>query len=476
MKILFVISELGMIDPAGVAYLSAVARDLGHERYLCVLNKQDIVKRIGAVKPDIIAYSFNSCDASEVFKIHNEKVKATGIFTIMGGSHPTLYPQSFLESGADVYCVGEGEAVFADVLCARVNGQCVDDIPNLITANRSNPPRKLLDLATLPLPDRDLVLSDKFMSDFPRKTFLASRGCPHSCSYCFNSALKNMYRGQRWVRRFSVEHVIRQVKDVRSKHRLEFVKFDDDNFAVAPDVWLEEFAGRYAREVRLPFNCLIRLDSASDKMLELLRTAGCYSITTSVDSANQRIREDILGRTTSRPMTNMQIKDAMLRIKRYGINLFVNYITSIPTATEEDEINTIRLSKAGKVTYSNYTTLVPFCGTEIWEYCKNSGYSLDTGIPSSLIRRTALKGFTQHQQQVQRNVLLLGAYNYVVPSVFIGAFTRFLLWVKPNKLFSVMYSLLKSYLVGFKIYRNRDGLIRNLKTTIRATKSDLSQV
>lgn len=473
-KILFVINELGFIDPLAIALLSGVARDLGHERYLCVLRQQDVSKCIKDTKPDLIAYSINSCDATEVFRIHQQIVKSTGIFSIMGGAHPTLYPESLVESGTDAYCIGEGEEAFADVLCSLSAGKSIDNIPNIHTATRQNQPRRLALLSTLPMPDRDLALSNKFLSDFPRKMFLTSRGCAYSCAYCFNSALRKIYQDKgKWIRRFSVCRVIHEIKDVRAKHKLEFVKFDDDNFAMQADDWLEEFAERYTIEIGIPFNCLLRLDNVSDKLLRLLKKAGCYSITTSVDSANQRIREEILNRSST---INKDLIIAMRQINSYHINLFVNYITAIPTATEKDELDTIRLSKLGKVTYSNYTTLVPFQGTRIWQYCRDKGFHNDTTNPRSLMRPTVLQGFSKQQRRVQRNVLLLGAYNYIIPKKLLNFFIKLLQHLPTNITFIVPYTILKSWIVGTKIYHNHCSLTQNIKITVKATQSDIYQV
>jgi len=473
MKILFVVNDVGFIDPISVALLSGVARDLGHERYLCILRQQDLTEQVERIKPNVIAYSLNSCDATEVFNAHS-KIKGSA-FSIMGGSHPTLYPETLKDSGADAYCVGEGEQAFSDVLRAIEQGKPIDDIPNIHTLNKQNEPRNLMNLDDVPFPDRDLVLGNTHMGKFPRKTFLTSRGCPHRCTYCFNSALREIYKGKgKWVRRFSVDRVIKEIQDVKSKYSLSFVKFDDDNFAIKPDKWLEEFVVRYKKEIGLPFNCLIRLESATDDMLSLLKEAGCYSITTSVDSANQRIRETILHRDSR--MNNSDIVDAMQRVKSHGINLFVNYITAIPTAIESDELNTVRLSKAGSVVYSNYTALVPFKGTEIWCYCKEHNLYNNEDIPKSLIQPSAIKGFTVRQNRIQRNVLLLGAYNYLIPNILLNRFIELLKNLPVSRASAVMYSVLKSWLIGSKIYHNDTSLIEQLKVTIKATRSDLRQL
>ena len=459
MKILFAVDQLGFIDPMGIACLSGVAREQGHERFLCVLQRQDISERIKEVKPDVIAYSFNSGEADSIFKIHNEKVKPTGIFSIMGGAHPTFNPDSIGESGADAYCVGEGEAVFGEVLQALDHGESVETIAGIRTVKTSNPLHHLVDLNTLPMPDRDLVLGNTPLGDFPRKTFFASRGCPFNCTYCLNPAFRMMFKGKgNWFRRYSVDRVLSEIKAVKSKYRLEFVKFDDDLFTMKADEWLEEFAERFPAEIGLRFNCLLRLDYVTDPLLKLLKKAGCYSIILAIDSASPRIRTEILDRKVSK--SNEELSASLRLIKKYGINSYVNYITSLPTATEDDEIGTIKISREGQLSYANYSALVPFKGTGIWQYCKDHGLYDSEVVPKSLMQPSPVKGFTPQQKRVQRNVLLLGAWAATVPAWVSWLFIQSIRHIPPNKLFVVLYSLLRSYRMGTKMYPIKTNFLK----------------
>ena len=54
-----------------------------------------------------------------------------------------------------------------------------------------NPSRELImDLNKIQFPDRDILYgADKGVRDFHTKCFIASRGCPYKCSYCYNHKL-----------------------------------------------------------------------------------------------------------------------------------------------------------------------------------------------------------------------------------------------------------------------------------------------
>ncbi len=466
MKILFVVNQLGFIDPAGVACLSGVARDLGHERFLCVLDQQDISERIKEVKPDVIAYSFNSGEAQDIYRIHNEKVKHLRIFSIGGGAHPTFYSDTIKDSGMDAFCIGEGEAVFKEVLQSLDTGQWMGDVKGIRfrALTTSNELHDLCDLNTLPMPDRDLVLGSTWLGRAPRKTFFASRGCPFQCTYCLNPAFQKMWKGHgKWFRRFSVDRVLAEIKDVQSKYPLEFVKFDDDLFALKADDWLREFAERYPKEVGLPFNCLLRVDHVSDELLSLLKGAGCNSVMMAIDSANPRIRNNILNRHMAK--SNEDLSRALRLVHRHGINSYANYITSLPTSTVEDELATIDISHKGKMSYANYSALVPFKGTAIWQYCKDHNLYDSEEIPKSLMKPSPLKGFTKKERRVARNVLLLGAIAAWLPWPLSSATKWMIKNIPPNKGFVVAYSLFRTWRMGTKMYPSKHN---RLKSNYRA--------
>lgn len=97
--------------------------------------------------------------------------------SIMGGPHPTFSPETFPESGMEAYCIGEGEYAFRDFLVKVEKGESFDDVENLITRNKTNPVRPLIrNLDELPLTDRDLILSNSYLKNTPKKTFFAARG------------------------------------------------------------------------------------------------------------------------------------------------------------------------------------------------------------------------------------------------------------------------------------------------------------
>ncbi|MDA8140092.1 MAG: radical SAM protein [Desulfobacteraceae bacterium] len=454
MRILFCIYQLDYADHIALAYLSAIAKQKGHATFLCCMQDRELSAAIAEYQPDIVAYSANVYGFEQMVAAH-KKAKANHRFiSIMGGPHPTYVPETFAQAEVDAYCVGEGELAFGDFLDCIEKGQPFDGVPNLITAKGANPVRPLIrDLDTLPFPDRDLTLANSFLKNTPKKTFYATRGCPYRCKYCCNNAYHALYRGKGpAVRRFSVERIIREIEYVKSRYRTEFIKFGDDIFAIKADEWLKEFSDQYVRRIGIPFNCYLRIDRVKPEVLQLLKSAGCYSVHLSIDSTSSLVREKILGRQ----MKEIDLIAPLKLIRSYGINTWVNFMLAAPESTLQDDLNTIRVAREGRVTYAAYSTTVPMKGTELYDY--SVAHRLidpvtHKGDMTGCTQPTALQGFTEREKNIRYNVYLLGAIIAKLPPIFHEIAMGLIRIIPPNRLFKKMRDAFYKYSIENTIFR-----------------------
>jgi anaerobic magnesium-protoporphyrin IX monomethyl ester cyclase len=181
-KILFVVYRLDYADQIAIACLSSIAKQLGHSTYFCSVDSENLTDKVKEIRPHIVGYSANILAYKPLVEANSEAKKSHNYISIMGGPHPTFSPETFSESGMDVYCIGEGELPFRDFLIKIEQGESYDDIANLITKNKANTVCPLIkNLDELPEADRDLVISNSFLKNTPKKTFYATRGCPFNC-------------------------------------------------------------------------------------------------------------------------------------------------------------------------------------------------------------------------------------------------------------------------------------------------------
>jgi radical SAM superfamily enzyme YgiQ (UPF0313 family) len=462
MKILFIVQTIDYIDPIGIMLMSALAKEKGHSTHLGILTRENIIDKIRKLYPDVVAYSASTGEHKYYFEI-NKIIKSEfkDIFTIMGGPHTTFYPECIKDSTLDAICVGEGDEAFPELLTALENGGDISKIRNIVTRSGSDNGLRLLyeDLDSLPFPDRELFYEDTEMGQFLLKSFMASRGCPYPCTYCFNHAFRKLYHGMgKIIRRHSVDYVIEEILRVKNTYPLECVKFYDDIFVYRVDEWLEEFVARYKKDINLPFHCLTRADLVTEDMVKLLKEAGCFSISMSIEAGNEYFRNEILRRN----MTTGQIIQAFELCYKYGINAFSNNIVGLPFSAIENEIETIDLNIRCKVSFAEFPIFHPYPRTQLGDFCIKEGiYDAHyENLHMSYMNKSPLSCFTEREKNIQKNLSELGTLLVGFPFLRNIILNHLIYWHN-NKLFFLLYYVSKAYLVKTKVYPFKLGL-RNL--------------
>jgi len=222
---------------------------------------------------------------------------------VLGGVHPTVFPEDAITMADDVI-VGEGY----EALLQWCRSPQRTDIENLWVRQGDkiyrNPVRRAIpDIDVLPLPDygpdnhwviykgrlveMDARLLGKFMSRVYHQ--FASLGCPFSCSYCINNRFARMGQGYGGFRHHSVDHIIREAKHgMTLSPDIECIDFRDDGFIFLDENILAEFADKYRRQIGLPFNATGVIPAfLTERKLELLVSAGMKRTRLGFQSANK---------------------------------------------------------------------------------------------------------------------------------------------------------------------------------------------
>lgn len=186
---------------------------------------------------------------------------------VFGGVHASFLPAEGLAHGDMVVC-GEGETVIEAIATGELQS-------GIIRAPR------LEDLDSIPTLDHSLMRDfEKLLAGCRRRELyelplMASRGCPHGCTYC---SVTRMFG--RKVRRQSVQKVHQDVcRYVERGFRRLF--FYDDNF-ITDRRWTKPLLERL-RPMRIQFNAQARADfhwldgqrrRRDEPLLRLMRRAG----------------------------------------------------------------------------------------------------------------------------------------------------------------------------------------------------------
>jgi radical SAM superfamily enzyme YgiQ (UPF0313 family) len=360
----------------GIMLLSSRLKEAGHTVDLLIESKiKPVLEFVDEMKPDVVGAYVVSGSHSWALQTMRAVKNSCSVFTVIGGPHPTFFPDVVQDEGLDAICIGEADDAILE-LCSKIDGkEDLSTIRNLWIKKGEdvvrNDVRPLFeDLDSLPYPDREIYYKYKILRNSPSKHFITGRGCPFNCAFCCNKAYKDIYKGKgKMVRRAKPEKTCTEIVQVKNNYPLDSVRFDDEVFLLQPD-WLMEFLDRYRVEVGLPFSCLIRADLTTEAMIRAMKNSGCYIAYFGIESGNDRIRNEILGKNISKE----NIRDTAYLLRKYQIKIGTFNMVGMPTETVENAWETVQLNQEIHSDYPWCSIIQPYPGTQLEKHAKQSGH------------------------------------------------------------------------------------------------------
>ena len=379
---------------------------------------------------------------------------------VLGGPHPTFFPEVIQQAPLDGVCIGEGEESFVEFLQAHEDGLTRAPAGWWIRRDHGagevlrGPARPLAqDLDRLAPPAYDLLYDARAQyREAPNKAFLATRGCPYRCTYCFNRTLNERHRGQGpLLRTRDPEAVIDDIELVRRRWGVRLVWFLDANF-VAHRPWFESFARAYRRRVGLPYMCKLRPERATERTVRTLVDSNCTAVGVGLESGSERLRREVLGR----PVSDAAILAGCRRLKAHGIRVLSFSMLGIPHETFDQALRTVALNVACGVDFAAATILQPYPGTEIARQAMADGLfdgDFDR-LDYSYFGSSPLRFETQRQRHRITNLQRLFSFAVEFPEV-----RRRLRWLvnrPPSELFRHLFAVRHSWAINRTFYRAFD--------------------
>jgi anaerobic magnesium-protoporphyrin IX monomethyl ester cyclase len=329
--------------------------------------------------------------ASEIVKKHSD------VPVVWGGIHPSMLPRQTLDNPfIDIVVQGEGEETFFELVKALDNRQPLDKVKGIWFKEsgkiKQTPPRPFIDLNKQPLPSYHLIDLKKHLFKVSGKNILAfetSRGCPFSCTFCYNTCFN---QGQ-W-RALTAEQTLLRLKHVIEAYGVKGILFRDDNFFANPERAYRILEGIVKEKLDIFWEKGdIRLDLLSqidDDFLGLIERSGCHSLSVGIESGSQRIADLI-----NKMIDVSQAIPVNRRLARYRMIVRYFFLLGIPGETEADLEATaalmLRLADENPRATEGVNLFVPYPGTELFELAVQRGLhvpeSLEEWVPLSWVNR-----------------------------------------------------------------------------------------
>lgn len=451
MKIAFLIPRVEYSIPLGVAYCVAVLKERGfHCRVFEIGNNPDLTaEAIMDYRPAAIGASVYSGSHRQMIDFCARLKGRLDFIGIFGGPHATFFPGIIDSRGVDAVCRGEGELALAEFLEEyRDTGSIPGNVANFWVEKGGrilkNPVRPLLiDLDALPFPDRRL-----FVETFPIiglhgiKHFAAHRGCPHSCTFCFNHVHNRLYsvNGRQCYRSRNPERVCEEINMERRRMRMDMVGFVDDCFSL-DQTWTIEFCRCYQQEVNLPFQINTRVEYLDAQRIRALAAAGCRLIHVGVESGNEDYRKRVLKRS----MTNHQLVETIKACRRAGIRILTENMIGLPEETYRQAMETVKLNIEASPDFAAVSYFTPYPGLALTRFAEERGIYVGgpDNFPVNYMHGTLL---SFHSPAEKRRITNLRSFfNLGVQHPFLWPVIHFLVGLPPNFLFRILGDLADGY-------------------------------
>jgi len=387
MKILIINPPIRLADkprhiPHGLAILANVVRkkmgitpefiDINAHRY----NEKEVESILQSMRFDVVLIG----GLIPVYKriiLYADMIKKINpnALIVAGGSAAMSVPHLLLQnSRVDVVCAGEGEKVILDLLEGLKNHQ-LENLTHIkgfyYKVNGkilfSGNPDLLNDLDTESvLPAYDLLPMEIYLSNpavgFGRDIdFISSRGCPFSCTFCY----------QPWGKRFrahSVDFIIEALISLKKNYNIDFVSFQDDEF-MANKKRVYEFCEKVQKHIPgLLWSCTGRINLVNEDIVEAMRNAGCVSISYGFESGSPRILK-----VMNKKATIEQMENAVRVNRKFGMMLPVSFIIGMPGENEESCRETVEFCVRNELPLKSIMFATPYPGTKLFDSAVSSG-------------------------------------------------------------------------------------------------------
>ncbi|MBW1712192.1 MAG: B12-binding domain-containing radical SAM protein [Deltaproteobacteria bacterium] len=469
MRVLLVVTDLSACEQYGPMYLSALAQQKGCQTRFVRAKPVAVQKAVKEWAPQVVAWSAASGEFEAMAGLNDSLKKDHDFVSIFGGPHPTYLPESLFKHRIDYGVIGEGEGAFVDLLEAVANNSDGSQMANVVTPDKQTTEVRPLiaDLDVLPLPDyHGFYEANPYVGQFPVKSFIPVRGCPHNCTYCFNHQFRAFYKGKGpVVRRASVGRVIEEVLFVKNHFPMELVRFNPDCFAPRRDQWLEEFCQEFPRKVGLPFYCVLNPNNVTEEIIAMLKEAGLVSVFSAIECGVEDYRRQVLKRN----MSDQKLLSTFSLLKKYKINALSNSMIALPGTSFEDDLKTLELNQRCQPTPGVATIFQPYPKLKLTTYAIEHGHYADSDQSGNIqFFRKSVLDFPETVRRQQKN--LCDSFSLLVRFPFL---TKVLKPVMASRPLIFPFALWSTFIWGYsyqtKIFPHRRTVGRvwtNLKAAV----------
>ena len=367
----------------GILYLAAVLRKEGYsasviEASSLELSPQKLIREIIKAEPKYLGISATTLSIFAASSLAEEIKKISDTTKIIiGGPHLTAIPEETmgLFKSFDFGVIGEGEETLKELINSLEQKEEISRVPGIIFRKGDRTvrtaPRKLLDdLDKLPFPAWDLLkdFPDKYhpppfrFRRLPAAYIVTTRGCPYRCIFCDRSVFGDRCRGH------SADYILELIEYLYKKFGLREILIEDDTFVTFKSRLIEICEGLINRHIKISWSCLARADAVTPDILNLMKGAGCWSISYGIETGDPEVMKFI-----GKNLSLHKVEQAVRWTRETGMISKGFFIIGHPIDTRATIEKTIDFAMRIPLDDISVSMMTPFPGSKLYKIASEYG-------------------------------------------------------------------------------------------------------
>lgn len=362
-------------DGFEVEFLDAPAFPLNYSEAM-----EEIEKRGAGTKLFVVDTSTPSIYSDMAFA-EELKRRFPDAFVVLVGTHPSALPEETLGASEliDAIALREYDYIVRDVARELQAGNDPKKVPGLaykdaqgeVVRNDTYP--FIMDLDEIPFAaefiKKHLNYKDYFFAAaaYPEIQIFTGRGCPARCTFC---VYPQTMHGHKYRLR-SAENVVDEFQYIAENFPdVKEVVIEDDTFTINKERVIEICDLLIERKLnkKLRWLCNARVNLDYETMVKM-KEAGCHLIIPGIESGSQEILNNIRKGTTLE-----QVERYMADAKKAKMMVHACYMVGNKGETKETMQQTLDLALRLNADTAQFYPLLPFPGTEAYDWAKSNGY------------------------------------------------------------------------------------------------------
>ena len=229
-------------------------------------------------------------------------------------------------------------------------------------------PQPLVDVDELPLPAYHLLPMEKYyfvvLGRFA--TVIASRGCPHRCTFCSEWR----FWGGRWRQR-DPKKIGDELELLVRKYDMESIWFGDDCFNVSAELMRGICDEIKARSLEFSWFYQGRADLVVEhrNLLPLMRETGCRMVQIGIETSTEQELKSL-----NKKLSLGRIAEAVALLKEHDIVVQGLIIVGTRDDSAESIMHKVHYMERLDTDFPIFTMFTPFPGSDIYQEAKKNNW------------------------------------------------------------------------------------------------------